>query len=438
MSRHAVVQLAEVGKSYRSYSSTWWRIGGWLTGRPTRYADHWVLRNVTASVHAGESIGVVGRNGAGKTTLLKLIAGTLQPTEGSLSVAGRVSAILELGMGFNPEFTGQQNARHACGLLGYNSTAIGEALPWIREFADVGSYFDEPVRTYSSGMAMRLAFAVATATRPDILIVDEALSVGDLSFQAKCFERIREFRDAGTTLLYVTHAVADVVKHCERAWLVRGGRLVLDGPARQVTNQYLDELFGRQARAGEPERASDAAPARSPFHDTEVDAFETRPGYRKDEHRWGDGGARIVDYHVAAAGEDYPSEVTSQDTVRISFKVRFERRVDSPVYGLLIKTLEGLFVYGTNSSIAARGATASVEDGGGVVIAQFSVRLRLNAGAYLLSLGVSDDVGNGELVPLDRRYDAILITVRHTVPISGLVDLQATFDALPVASGAMA
>src|SRR5690348_13125470 len=179
----AVLEIVGAGKSYRDYSSTWWRAAGWLTGKPSHFFDNWVLRDISLAVRRGEALGVVGRNGAGKSTLLKLVAGTLTATEGSVVTRGRVSAILELGMGFNPEFSARDNARHACGLQGYSRAAIDQMLPWIESFADVGAYFDQPVRTFSSGMTMRVAFAVATARRPDILIVDEALSVGDAAFQ---------------------------------------------------------------------------------------------------------------------------------------------------------------------------------------------------------------------------------------------------------------
>jgi lipopolysaccharide transport system ATP-binding protein len=440
-----ILDLGDVGKSYRSYRSVWWRAAGWISGEPSHFADHWVLRNVSFAARAGESIGVVGRNGAGKTTLLKLIAGTLAATEGRVDVRGRVSAILELGMGFNQEFTGRQNARHACGLLGYEQQVIADSMPWIESFADVGAYFDAPLRTYSSGMQMRLAFAVATLTRPDILIVDEALSVGDLSFQAKCFERINAFRRDGTTLLYVTHGVGDVVKHCERALLIREGRLVLDGPSRDVTNQYLDDLFGRRAATPDltplqpsaqlPEQAAREAPTALDGDDT--DRFETRPGYRKDEHRWGAGGARIVDFHLAAGGREFPSEVESGAVLRLAFKVRFDRPVRRPVYGLLIKTLEGLFVYGTKSTVASGGGAAAHAAHGDVVVARFAWPMRLNTGAYLLSVGVSEDDEDGELAPLDRRYDAIILTVRHAGRISGLADLEATFTATATARRAV-
>lgn len=232
------LKVEKVGKAYREWGSEWARVLSWF-GFPTlARSEHWVLRDIGFSVGPGEAVGIIGQNGAGKSTLLKMITGTTRPTEGAIHLQGRVAAILELGMGFNVELTGRQNARHAAGLMGYPIDEIERALPAIEEFAEIGSYFDEPVRTYSSGMQMRVAFSVATAFRPDMLIVDEALSVGDAYFIHKCFQRIREFREAGTTLLFVSHDPTAVQSLCDRAVLLDQGKLVLDGEPQQVFDYY--------------------------------------------------------------------------------------------------------------------------------------------------------------------------------------------------------
>ena len=195
----------ELGKAYRTYKSEWHRFGRWMGIPCEPNEEHWVLRHLNFEIQPGEAVGIVGENGAGKSTLLKMITGTLQPTEGAIQVNGRIAAILELGMGFNPELSGRENVFHAAGLMGFTSQQIQDAMADIEAFAEIGEYFDQPVRTYSSGMQMRVAFAVATAYRPEILIVDEALSVGDAHFQHKSFNRIREFRKQGTSLLIVSH-----------------------------------------------------------------------------------------------------------------------------------------------------------------------------------------------------------------------------------------
>lgn len=237
MSTH-VLQISNVSKAYREYASELSRIASWfgLSIRPT--TEHWVLRDISFTINAGEAIGIVGQNGAGKSTLLKLITGTLRPSEGSIIVNGRIAAILELGMGFNQELTGRQNVRHAAGLMGFSASEIDGFLPDIEAFAEIGEYFDQAVRTYSSGMQMRVAFAVATAVRPEILIIDEALSVGDTYFQHKSFSRIREFQRQGTTLLFVSHDKGAIQKLCDHVVLLNAGELIMQGEPEPVMDFY--------------------------------------------------------------------------------------------------------------------------------------------------------------------------------------------------------
>lgn len=227
-----------VGKAYRRWRSELLRAASWfnLPVRPTE--EHWVLRDVSFTIAPGQTVGIIGQNGAGKSTLLKLITGTTVPTEGSVSRSGRVAAILELGMGFNPDLTGRENVFHAAGLMGYTHEQISGAMAGIEEFAEIGNYFDEPVRTYSSGMQVRVAFSVATAFRPDLLVIDEALSVGDAYFQHKCFERIRQFQELGTSLLIVSHDPAAILALCMRAILLEQGRVIRDGSPQDVMDYY--------------------------------------------------------------------------------------------------------------------------------------------------------------------------------------------------------
>jgi lipopolysaccharide transport system ATP-binding protein len=233
-----VLKVSGLGKAFRTYRSEWQRTLSWF-GVPVKpAAEHWVLQEVSFSVASGEAVGIVGQNGAGKSTLLKLITGVLRATEGDIHINGRIAAILELGMGFNPEFTGRQNVFHAAGLMGFSREAIEQAMPEIEAFAEIDEYFDQPLRTYSSGMQMRVAFAVATAFRPEILIVDEALSVGDTYFQHKSFDRIRQFKAQGTALLFVTHGMGDVRTLCDRVILLDKGRMLRDGLPDEVVDYY--------------------------------------------------------------------------------------------------------------------------------------------------------------------------------------------------------
>jgi len=234
----SLMSIDNLGKAYRTYSSEWLRIGRWF-GLPTKPSEEsWVIRHVRFDIQHGESIGIIGQNGAGKSTLLKMITGVLQPTEGRVQINGRIAAILELGMGFNPELTGRQNVVHAAGLMGFNAEQINQALPGIEAFTEIGEYFDDPIRTYSSGMQMRVAFAVVTAYRPDILIIDEALSVGDTYFQHKSFNRIKEFQELGTTLLIVSHDPGSIKLLCDRTILLDNGVVAKEGKPEEVLDYY--------------------------------------------------------------------------------------------------------------------------------------------------------------------------------------------------------
>ena len=392
-----------------------------------RHALKWVLQDISFTVKPGESLGIMGVNGAGKSTLLKMVTGTTQPTTGTVSMTGRIAALLELGMGFHPDFSGRQNAFMAGQLLGYNIEEVARLMPEIEAFADIGEYIDQPVRVYSSGMQVRLAFSVATMVRPDILIVDEAGAVGDSYFQSKCFKRISDFRKQGTTLLLVSHAAGDIVKHCERAILLKDGRVAAEGSAREVSNKYLDALFGKRdkPKASEMNSAKDST---AQLLQGGANIFDTRPGYRKEEHRWGHGGAAILDFLVKSEGVDYPSRIESGAMTEISFKVRFDRDFDSVVPGLLIKTLEGIFLYGTNSFVSSGGREELSALTGDIKVFKFALPMTLNEGHYLLSFGIASGHPAQELLPLDRRYDSVLIHVGRLLQFWGITDLGAVFE----------
>jgi len=241
------ITVTHLGKAYKQYPTRWARLAEWLDPhkRP-RHHLHWVLQDINFTVNSGEAVGIIGINGAGKSTLLKMITGTTQPTTGSVQISGRVAALLELGMGFHPDFTGRQNVYMAGQLLGYSVEEIADLMSRIEAFAEIGDYIDQPVRVYSSGMQMRLAFSVATARRPDVLIVDEALSVGDAYFQHKSFDRIREFRKLGTTLLIVSHDKQAIQSICDHAILLNGGKLAMQDEPEAVMDYYNALLADHQ------------------------------------------------------------------------------------------------------------------------------------------------------------------------------------------------
>jgi len=411
----------DLKKEYKSYSSKWGRLRDWWgISKDKNYKVKSILQDINFTILAGESVGIIGVNGAGKSTLLKLITGTTQPTSGEIKVDGRVAALLELGIGFHPDFTGRQNVYMAGQLLGYSSTEIDSLLPGIEAFAEIGEYIEQPLRMYSSGMQARLAFAVATATRPDILIVDEALSVGDVYFQAKCYSRIAEYKKQGMTLLLVSHAVMDISKQCDRAIFLKAGRIYSDGPSREVVNMYMDDLFGKKKVQNKNGKVQQ-------LNLTAENLYHTRPGYLKEEHRWGQGGAKIIDFLTVSNGIEYPTVINTNDKLDVYVKILFEKDFEHISPGILIKSLEGVFIYGSNSYLSTKGKILPSAQAGQVAVYKFSFNLSLNEGTYLLSLGLSAGDPTQTTDPIDRRYDSILLKVTNHSHMWGLVDMQAEF-----------
>ena len=329
MSAH-VLKVSGLGKAYRTYRSEWRRVLSWFGVTVVPAAEHWGLRDVSFSVAPGEAVGIVGQNGAGKSTLLKLVTGTLRGTEGDVQVHGRIAAILELGMGFNPEFTGRQNVYHAAGLMGFSPDAIEQAMPNMEAFAEIGEYFDQPVRTYSSGMQMRVAFSVATAFRPDVLIVDEALSVGDSYFQHKSFARIRQFKELGTALLFVTHGMSDVRTLCDRVILLDKGRILRDGSPDEVVDYY-------NALIAEKENAK-----------LSVEQRRQKNGWVLTKS--GTGEATLADFRLSDA--DSRQEVQSVrvgQRLVLAATVNIHADIPSLVLGYMLRDRQGHVVWGTNT-----------------------------------------------------------------------------------------
>ena len=325
-----VLHLNGVGKSYPTYRSNLRRFSRWVGLTATPDDEYWAIRDVSFSLGSGESLALIGQNGAGKSTLLKLIAGTVRPSTGAIGIAGRLSAMLELGLGFNPEFTGRENVFLAAGLMGIETASIAELLPSMEEFAELGRFFDQPLRMYSSGMQARLAFAVATALRPDILIIDEVLSVGDSYFQHKCFERIRSYREAGTSLIFVSHSMGDIRKLCDRVILIDAGRVVRDGPPDEIIDYYNALIAAR-------ENANLTIEQRR----LQNDWVYTRSGSMD---------AVLRDLRLVDAGTDSPVQLVNVGQ-SVALTATIEVRVDLSqlVLGFLIRDKTGHVVWGSNT-----------------------------------------------------------------------------------------
>lgn len=399
---HIVVE--GVGKAYRQYQTPWSRLAEWLDGRP-RHQLHWVLRDLHFRIVAGEAVGVIGVNGAGKSTLLKMLSGTTAATTGRVELHGRVAALLELGLGFHPEFSGRQNVLMAGQLLGLAPAEIARLLPDIAAFADIGDYLDQPVRVYSSGMQVRLAFSVATCVRPDILIVDEALAVGDVFFQQKCFERIRAYTAAGTTLLFVSHSAEAILNICRRCLLLRQGALVFDGTPKEALDLYQADLLCATTAPMPVAPHPSLPPVELPAMDLPATQIIGRTGSIVTPAAQ----CRLVRF-LDAAGEPLVS-ITADQPVRLQIVYRLMQALDDPHVGFKIRNRYGEVLFETNTYCMRQTMGAAPADT--LLVSEFSFTANLFPAEYTVTVGLGNggyDQGSFRQV-VSYLHEVLLFTV---------------------------
>jgi lipopolysaccharide transport system ATP-binding protein len=436
MNSGIAIRVENLSKCYQIYSNPSDRLKQFIFPRIKKllgksqtpyYRDFWALKDISFTVKRGETVGILGRNGSGKSTLLQIICGTLSPTGGTVQTHGRIAALLELGSGFNPDFTGRENVYLNAAVLGLTTEEINSKYDDIVDFADVGDFIDQPVKTYSSGMVVRLAFAVQSQIEPDILIVDEALSVGDAKFQAKCFDRLRQLKENGTSILLVTHSSEQIVSHCTTALLLNNGQQIELGEPKQVVNRYMDILFGKNSKqinidkkvhqTNETKQPPDICLSHTD------DVFATRLGYNPHEYRWGDKSATILDYKLMSDDEAYPTAVSTGQRLNLDIAVKFFKTIIRPILGITIKTKEGITVYGTNTEVHAKNEWLNV--GTEKTVSEINIKFVCNLaqGDYFISIGVASKHGE-DVIPHDRRYDSIHLQVRPDASFFGLVDMH--------------
>ena len=392
------------------------------------YREFWALQNVSFEVKKGETVGIVGRNGSGKSTLLQMICGTLSPTSGSIQTRGRIAALLELGSGFNLEFTGRENVYLNAAILGVPNEEINQRFDNIVAFADIGDFIDQPVKTYSSGMMVRLAFAVAINVDPQILIVDEALSVGDELFQRKCFSRIEAIRKAGATILFVSHSGGTIVELCDRAVLLDAGELLAVGRPKQIVGRYQKLLYApadkREQLRDEIRRDGDAGITYHSDNVQELSALPMAPEAPPQQDlpesydpalepastiAYASYGAIIHDPAVYTEQGERVNNLTRGKNYRYSYRVRFEHAASNVRFGMLIKTISGVELGGAASASSNRTSLPFVRAGDEYTI-EFEFCCRLNAGIYFLNAGVVGDL-NGSETYLHRLIDIAMFRV---------------------------
>ena len=419
MSSDPVIRMQQLSKVYRVYNrpidrvleSVLHRTGIRKSG--TRFREILALKPMDFEINPGETVGIIGQNGSGKSTLLQIISGTLYPSSGSVEVNGRLSALLELGAGFNPNFSGRENAYLNGSIMGFSRAEMASKFDDILAFSGIGDFIDQPVKTYSSGMFVRLAFAVAIHMDPDILVVDEALSVGDVRFQNKCFRKLRELKEGGTTTLFVTHSSDLIVRHCDRAILLEKGEVHSTGDPADVVNEYLNLLFNNEE--GQIEATSSAGSTldyddNGLLSDRSVDGCRLRSFYNAGEYRWGDQRGQIQDYLLLINGQPASSICQSGDHIDLLLRVIYKADVSNPILGLTLKTSDGIVVYGANT----RDRKLDVPAGraGSELLVRYSFAINLIGGDYFISLGLADDDEQKDNLAIDRRYDLLHLQVR--------------------------
>ncbi|HDX6330816.1 ABC transporter ATP-binding protein [Campylobacter fetus] len=384
------LKVESLNKIYKSYESNISRIVTWFGLKHNSSRDISILKDINFEIHSGQTVGLIGQNGAGKSTLLKIITGTLKPTSANITINGKISSILELGMGFSGELTGRQNAYHSAGLMGYRKKEIDEVISYIEDFAEIGEYFDKPVRLYSSGMQMRLAFAIVTAKRPEILIIDEALSVGDIYFQHKSFSKIREFSKAGTTLLIVSHDLMAIQSICQRAILLDKGQILKDDTPDVVLDFYNAMISKKQGNHIVQQKLSNGK-------------IKTTSGSKD---------ANIIDAYIINHKGVKTSDLETCESITLKLQIKINKDIDDLVLGFIIKDRFGLTMYGTNTHHL--GKTLVNLKKGEILNYSFDFKLNLGSGSYSFSAALHSGDSH-----LEQNYEwsdnILIINVKNTL-----------------------
>lgn len=408
MENNIAISVKDVSKIYKLYDKPSDRLKEGLgLSRKKRFKEHRALDHVSFHVGQGETVGIIGTNGSGKSTILKIITGVLNPTEGDVEVNGRVSALLELGAGFNMEYTGIENVYLNGTMIGFSEKEIDEKLEDILKFADIGEFVNQPVKTYSSGMFVRLAFAVAINIDPEILIVDEALSVGDVFFQAKCYHKFEEFKKQGKTILFVSHDLSSISKYCDRVVVLNKGVKLSEGAPKEMVDLYKRLLVHQEGEQPKNESA---------FQGEWKSAIQKNPELLE----YGEKQAEIIDFGVADENGVLTNTIEKGSRCFFKVKVKFHKELQEPIVAFTIKDMKGTEITGTNTMCEKISVPSKA---GSVVEVNFSQEMNLQGGSYLLSFGCTGYM-EGEFRVFHRLYDACSVNVVSSKDTVGFYDMN--------------
>ena len=425
MDQNTVIKVDNVTKMYKLYDNPKDRLKeALIPTKKKRYKEHYALNGVSFDVKKGETVGIIGTNGSGKSTILKIITGVLNPTSGKVEIEGRISALLELGAGFNSEYTGIENVYLNGTMSGFSKEEIDERLDDILSFADIGDFVYQPVKTYSSGMLVRLAFAVSINIDPEILIVDEALSVGDVFFQAKCYKKFEEFKKQGKTILFVSHDLSSISKYCDRAILLNKGVKISEGRPNDVIDLYKKVLVGEvdahDAASKEAGKAKDVAEGK-------VSGDEWKYNYviNPNHQDYGDKIVEISDFAIVDESGKYTSTLIKGSRFKVKVKIKAHKDVTNPIVAFTIRTLKGTEITGTNTMFE-NADLGEIKEGEERVIS-FAQELNLQGGQYLLSLGCTR-FEHDEFLVYHRLYDICSMTVISDKNTVGFYDMKSEVE----------
>lgn len=432
MQSNLAINVCDVTKIYRLYDKPIDRLKESISLTHKKYhKEFFALDKISFSVEKGSTVGIIGTNGSGKSTILKIITGVLNPTTGSVEVDGNISALLELGAGFNMDYTGIENIYMNGTMMGFSREQMEAKLPEILEFADIGDFVYQPVKTYSSGMFVRLAFALAINVEPEILIVDEALSVGDVFFQAKCYRRMEEIRKTGTTILMVTHDMGSVIKYCDKVILLNKGEFLAEGPAGEMVDLYKKILAGRMddLEADLAKRLdsnfSDMMELNNDINKTHAKEYyglmKDKISINPNKTEYGDGRAEIYDLGLLDSKGELTNLLLKGEEFTIREKIRFNANIESPIFTFTIKDKKGTELSGTNTMF--EGVEVKPVKPGDEAVVEFKQKMTLQGGEYLLSMSCTG-FENGTHVVYHRLYDVTFITVISNKNTVGVYDME--------------
>lgn len=410
------IAVDHVSKMYKLYDKPMDRLKESLgLSKQKKYKEHYALNDVSFEVHQGETVGIIGTNGSGKSTILKIITGVLNPTAGNLRVNGRISALLELGAGFNGEYSGIENVYLNGTMIGFSREEIDKKMDDILNFADIGEFVHQPVKTYSSGMFVRLAFAIAINIEPEILIVDEALSVGDVFFQAKCYRKFEEFKEMGKTILFVSHDLSSIGKYCDRVVLLNRGQKLAEGGAKEMVNLYRKVLVN-QLDDEEAENSGDNESIQEETDSLQKEKLNLNPELLE----YGSKLAEIVDFGIYDHTGLITNAVDKGQKFSVKMKVKFNENISEPIFAFTIKDLKGTELTGTNTMY--ENSPVTPKKSGDIQEITFTQMMSLEAGEYMLCLGCTG-YRDGEFTVFHRLYDVCNLTVITDKKAVGYFDM---------------